>query len=182
MELRLRPYKPSDADVILSWVKDEQALRKWATDRYPNYPVTPADMNHKYFVCNGDCAQPDNFYPMTAFCEDKIVGHLTMRFTDPEKMILRFSFVIVDDSLRGKGYGRQMLQLALRYAFEILKVKKVTLGVLTNNPGAYYCYKAVGFREVPLEKPKYYHLMGEQVECLEMEQEMGSSGSPKDCR
>ncbi len=170
MNLRLRPYKPSDADVILSWVRDEDTFRKWASDRYPDYPITPADMNHKYFVCNGDCTESDNFYPMTAFCENKIVGHLTMRFIDEEKTILRFSFVIVDDSLRGKGYGKQMLQLALRYAFDILKVKKVTLGVLENNPGAYRCYKAVGFRDVPMEKSKYYHLMGKKVECLEMEQ------------
>ena len=169
MNMRLRPYKPCDATTILSWVKDEDTFRKWVTDRYPNYPITEAEMNHKYLECNGDCMEPDNFYPMTACCEGKIVGHLIMRFTDAQKTVLRFGFVIVDDSLRGAGYGKKMLLLALKYAFEIMKVRKVTIGVLENNPRAYHCYKAVGFRDVPMEVPEYYHLMGANVKCLELE-------------
>lgn len=39
-----------------------------------------------------------------------------------------------------------MLKAALRYAFDILKAEKVTLGVFENNEPAYYCYKAAGFR------------------------------------
>jgi RimJ/RimL family protein N-acetyltransferase len=169
--LRLRPYKPCDANTILGWIKDEDAFRKWSTDRYPHYPITAEEMNHKYMDCNGDCAEPDNFYPMTAFDDSGIVGHLIMRFTDAEKSTLRFGFVIVDDSRRGMGYGKQMLGLALRFAFDILKVQKVTLGVLENNPGAYHCYKAAGFKDVPMDKPEYYHLMGEKIKCLELETE-----------
>jgi RimJ/RimL family protein N-acetyltransferase len=70
-----------------------------------------------------------------------------------------------------KGYGKQMLGLALRFAFDILKVQKVTLGVLENNPGAYHCYKAAGFKDVPMDEPEYYHLMGEKIKCLELETE-----------
>ncbi len=169
--MRLRPYKPCDAATILSWVRDEDTFRKWVTDRYPRYPITAEEMNHKYFACNGDCVEPDNFYPMTAFDENGLVGHLILRFTDAEKTVLRFGFVIVDDSRRGTGCGRQMLRLALKYAAEILKARKVTIGVLENNPGAYRCYKSVGFRDVPEETPVYYHLMGEDVKCLELEWE-----------
>ena len=167
--LRLRPYKPSDAETILKWIKDEDAFRKWSTDRYPYYPITATDMNHKYMDCNGDCVEPDNFYPMTAFDDSGIVGHLIMRFTDAEKSTLRFGFVIVDDSKRGKGYGKQMLGLAIRFAFDILKVQKVTLGVLENNPGAYHCYKVAGFKDAPMDEPEYYQLMGEKIKCLELE-------------
>ena len=45
--LRLRPYKPSDADAILGWIKNEDVFRKWSADRYDHYPITAADMNHK---------------------------------------------------------------------------------------------------------------------------------------
>ncbi len=169
MSMRLRPYKPSDAETILSWVKDEQTFRKWVTDRYPNYPITEKEMNHKYLECNGDCEDPDNFYPITAVDESGIVGHMIMRLTDREKAVLRFGFVIVDASKRGKGYGKQMIQLALKYAFEILKVEKVTIGVLENNPGAYHCYKAAGFQDAATEMPEHYYLLGEKVRCLELE-------------
>lgn len=171
MDIKLRPYKPSDASTILTWVRDEETFRRWVTDRYPTYPITEADMNYKYFQCNGDCPEPDNFYPFTAFCEEGILGHLIMRYTDAKKSVLRFGFVILDDSLRGKGYGKQMLKLAVKYAFDILKVQKVTLGVLENNPGAYHCYKSAGFRDVPQETPEYYDLLGQRIRCLELEQE-----------
>lgn len=167
--MRLRPYKSADAEVILSWVRDEDTFRKWSTDRYDHYPITPADMNYKYFGCNGDCPEADNFYPMTAVKDGRIVGHLILRFTDPERMVLRFGFVIVDDSKRGAGYGREMIRLALKYAFEILKVRKVTIGVLENNPGAYRCYRAVGFRDASAAEPIVYSLLGEKVKCLELE-------------
>lgn len=41
-----------------------------------------------------------------------------------------------------------MVQMAIRYAFDMLKAEKITLGVFENNPAAYYCYKAAGFQEV----------------------------------
>ena len=166
--LRLRPYKKCDAKYIVSWVKDEVSLRKWSSDRYETFPIMADDMNKKYVDNNGDCAEEDNFYPMTAFDESGVVGHLIMRFTDEEKRVLRFGFVIVDDTKRGKGYGKEMLQLAIKYAFEILKVEKITLGVFENNPAAYACYKSVGFREIEMEKPWYYRGLGEAWKVIEM--------------
>ncbi len=150
--LRLRPYKSCDAKEIVTWCKDEVSFRKWSGNRWESYPLTEAVMNQKYIECNGDCEEEDNFYPMTAFDESGAVGHLIMRFTDEKKTTLRFGFVIVDDAKRGMGYGKEMLQLALKYAFEILKVEKVTLGVFDNNMPAYYCYKAAGFKDVKLDK------------------------------
>ena len=167
--LKLRPYKPSDAEAIVSWIKDERALRKWSSDRYGIYPITAEDINHKYLDCNGDCEEPDNFYPMTLVDECGPVGHLILRYTNKEKSIIRFGFVIVDDSKRGKGYGKRMLQMAIRYAFDMLKAEEITLGVFENNPSAYFCYKAAGFQEVPVEQEFIFEILGEQWKCIELE-------------
>ena len=167
--LRLRPYKACDAKTIVGWIHDEVSLRQWSADRYGSYPVTEEDMNKKYMDCNGDCFNTDDFYPVTAFDESGVVGHLIMRFTDEEKQVLRFGFVIVDDTKRGRGYGKQMLLLAIKYAFEILKVAKITLGVFENNKAAYYCYKAAGFKEIASEKEEYYNILGQKWKCIEME-------------
>ncbi len=167
--LRLRPYKNSDAKYIVSWIKDEVSLRKWSSDRYGAYPITAEDVNQKYVDNNGDCSEEDNFYPMTAFDENGVVGHLILRFTNKEKSVLRFGFVIVDDTKRGKGYGKEMLRLAIKFAFEILKVEKTTLGVFENNPAAHACYKAVGFKDKISDKPWYYRGLGEAWKVIEME-------------
>ena len=46
--MRLRPYKPCDAEIIVSWCKDEAAFRRWTSDRYDKFPITAEDMNKKY--------------------------------------------------------------------------------------------------------------------------------------
>ena len=163
--LKLRPYKKCDAPRIISWIKDEVSFRRWCADRYESYPIRAEDMIAHY----AETEYSDTFFPFTAFDESGVVGHLIMRYTDSEKKQLRFGFIIVDDSKRGKGYGREMLRLALRYAFEILGAEKVTLGVFENNPAAYRCYKSVGFMDVTLDTPEYYHILGEDWKCLELE-------------
>jgi len=167
--LKLRPYKPQDAETIIRWIKDERALRLWSSDRYGDYPVTAEDMNYKYLECNGDCEEPDNFYPMTAVSEEGIVGHLILRYTDKEQKTIRIGFVIVDDTKRGKGYGKRMIQMATRYAFLMLQAEKVTLGVFENNSSAYYCYKTAGFEEIETDRKFVYEFSGEQWNCIEME-------------
>ena len=106
---------------------------------------------------------------MTAFDESGVVGHLIMRFTDEAKKNLRFGFVIVDDSKRGKGYGKEMLKLASKYAFEILHVDRISLGVFENNPSAIHCYEAAGFKQVQKEETESYTCLGEIRYCIEME-------------
>lgn len=52
MNLTLRPYKPSDAAVITSWLKSEYLMRQWCADRYERYPVTSEEMNayHERYI------------------------------------------------------------------------------------------------------------------------------------
>lgn len=168
-QLILRPYKPSDAEIIAGWIKDEKAFRKWSSDRYNAYPITAADINYKYQECNGDCDEPDNFYPMTATDSNGPIGHLIFRYTNSSKTTIRLGFIIVDDSKRGLGYGKQMVQMAIHYAFDMLKASKITLGVFDNNPAAYYCYKAAGFQEIPMEDDLVFEILGEKWKCIEME-------------
>jgi len=161
--IRLRPYKKCDAKYITTWMKDEVAFRKWCADRYESYPIGPEDMNAQYEATEDG----DTFFPMTAFDESGVVGHMIMRFTDDAKLELRFGFVIVDDSKRGKGYGREMIGLAMKYAFEILKVKKITIGVFDNNESAYKCYISSGFRETG--EDSFCTILGQEWRCVELE-------------
>ncbi len=162
--LRLRPYRASDAAAIVSWSEDESAFRRWSADRFPAYPITAEDFNRHYSAM----AESDSFYAFTAFDETGIVGHLIMRFTDKEKTILRFGFVIADPRKRGQGNGREMLELAVRYAFGCLKAETITLGVFENNVPAYRCYQAAGFRELPCRSECWYHIGNEDWKCIEM--------------
>ena len=166
--MKLRPYKRNDAKTILGWIKDELTFRRWSSDRYEKYPITEDDINYKYFDCNGDCAEPDNFYPLTAVENGEIVGHLILRYTDACQKTIRIGFVIVDDSKRGKGYGKRMIQMAIKYAKEMLQAEKITIGVFANNESAYRCYLAAGFKVIEGAET-VCEILSEKWTCVEME-------------
>ena len=105
----------------------------------------------------------------TAIDDNEIVGFFTMRRPTESFDELRFGFVVVDLEKRGKGYGKRILQLGLKYAKEIFGAKKVSLGVFENNEPAYRCYKAVGFNDVILDKTEKYQVLGEEWNCVELE-------------
>lgn len=164
--LRLRPYKACDAEIITAWLKNEYAFRQWSADRYDKYPICADDMNTYYDKERNNA----NLFAMTAFDETGPVGHFTMRYPQAENLDeVRLGFVIVDDEKRGMGYGKEMVTLAVQYAFDFLKVKKVSLGVFENNQTALHCYRACGFTEVSVEKTESYLCMGETWNCIEME-------------
>lgn len=161
MALRLQPYNINDTEIILSWSKDERSFYKWSAGVLGDYPITKEQFG---FV--------NNLIAFTAIDDDEIVGFFTMRRPSESFDELRFGFVIVDPEKRGKGYGKSMLRLGLKFAFEIYGAKRVTLGVFENNESAYHCYKAVGFKDVVLEKTETYTVLGEEWKCLELEMDL----------
>lgn len=159
--LRLRPYKNCDASEIVNWIQDKKSFRMWCSDRYESFPVTADEMNFKYFDCNGDCVETDNFYPMTAYDEDGIKGHFIIRYINGDTQNVRLGLVIVDPDFRGQGLGKEMIGLGLDYAFNFLMVNRVTIGVFDCNMGAYYCYLSAGFKNVPVETGEGFHYKDE---------------------
>lgn len=155
--LRLRPYKIEDADTIITWSKDERVFYQWSAGIMGEYPLTQEKFR---FV--------ESLMAFSAFDENEIVGFFTLR--NPGGVIdeLRMGFVIVDPSQRGRGKGKEMLELGLRYAFDVYGAKKVSLGVFENNEQAYYCYKAAGFKDVILDEIETYKILDEEWKCAEM--------------
>lgn len=167
--LRLRPYKKCDAANIAGWSADERTYYIWGGYRFGDYPVTEEMINSKYFDNNGDCIEEDNFYPFTAFDDTGAVGHFILRYTSGNNRIIRIGWVIVDGSKRGMGYGKEMIHLALEYAFDIFKAEKVTIGVFEKNTPAYKCYLSSGFRNAENTPDSYEELMGENMKIVELE-------------
>ena len=159
-----RNYQESDAEEILKWINGEREFRLWSADRYDKYPVVSDDINNNY----NKCKSQGLFCPMTLVSDDdKIIGHLILRKSNKGEHAIRLGFIIVDNSLRGKGYGKKIINEAIRYAKENLNADEINLGVFTVNEPAIRCYKAVGFEEVGLEK-NVYKFKDENWDCVEM--------------
>lgn len=163
--LRLRPYNKDDAEIIMSWIKDESAFYKWTAGVLGEYPISEEQFN-----------TVSNLMAFTAIDDNDVVGFFTMRRPNEFFDELRFGFVIVDSRKRGRGYGKNMLKLGLKYAKEIFGVNKVSLGVFKNNEPAYYCYKAIGFENVEMNETEKYAVMGEKWDCIELEMKLIQNG------
>ena len=155
----IRTFKKEDAPIILGWIKNKTDLRKWSADRYRDYPATPDEMAQLY--------APDNMTPLTAEDENgNVIAHIAIRIPDiVNPKAVKLGFIIVDDSLRGKGYGKELIRQTIEYARKNLNATSISLGVFKNNPPALHCYESVGFRKIGLET---YNIDGDTWEVIEM--------------
>ena len=154
--IRLRPYKDSDEESVLSWCRDEKTFVMWTAGILGPYPLTGEG-----FKKTGELMR------FTALYEKNAVGFFTARNPKEDMNELRFGFVIVSPELRSKGVGRTMLRLGLKYAFEVYGANRVTLGVFNENRPALSCYRAAGFRETG--ERETYNVGGKTLVALEME-------------
>lgn len=161
--LRVRPYRKDDAKDIVTWCKDEETFLKWSAGILGEYPISVQRME------DATSGRMDNarYFPFVAVEDRQVVGFFTLRHPGETDDELRFGFVIVNPDLRGKGYGKKMMQLGMKFAIEVYGASKVSLGVFENNQSAYYCYKAAGFIENGHTED--YELMGKQWKCIDME-------------
>lgn len=167
IRLRVRPYRRGDAEEIVKWCDNEEAFYKWSAGILGEYPLTV----QRFTDATSGRDDNDKYFPFSAVDENGVVGFFTLRQPEDDYEELRFGFVILNPAVRGKGYGKQMLKLGLKFALDVYGAKSVRLGVFENNPSAYYCYKAVGFWETG--KSEEYGIKGKEWKCLEMEYKDG---------
>ena len=143
--MELRDFKQEDAKIIAGWLRTEDELYRWSADRFNKYPLSGDDINESY----GPQKESGRFFPLTAVDENgDVLGHFIIRYPrEDDDRSVRFGFVIVNPSLRGKGYGKEMLLQGIEYVRENLPASRIDLGVFENNESARRCYEAVGFKE-----------------------------------
>lgn len=141
--MRIRPYiSTKDFDVIKGWISDERTHAMWCANLI-KYPLEKD--NFESVLLEVATNFGDSAYVATAD-NGKVIGFFCYSVNlDTNEGMLKF--VIVDGEIRGKGVGKEMLGLALKYAFEITKAKAVQLNVFSENTRAKKCYLSVGFSE-----------------------------------
>ncbi|MCR4720840.1 MAG: GNAT family N-acetyltransferase [Lachnospiraceae bacterium] len=142
--MKLRDYKQEDGSIIAGWLRSEEELYKWSADRFNKYPLTGKDIYENY----APQLETRRFYSLTAEDDSgEVVGHFIIRYPrEDDDSSVRFGFVIVSPSCRGKGYGKEMLRLGTEYVKEHLAATRIDLGVFENNDSARHCYESVGFK------------------------------------
>lgn len=162
--LSFRDFAYTDADLILSWIDSERALRLWSADTYGEYPLNSSDIISRYELIRSN--HGENVRILMAEEDGVPAGHIVLRRLGDEKDTVRFGYIIVDSRIRGRGYGKKLLSLAEDYAIRCYGAQRLTLGVFENNLPAFKCYSSFGFCECSDELVK---IGDESWKCLELE-------------
>lgn len=141
--MRLRPYIAcKDYDEIKNWITDERTHAMWCANLI-HFPIDKDNFEAVMY----EFAERFSDSQYVATSEDgKLIGFFSysVNLETNEGML---KFVVTNPEYRGMGYGKAMLKLAVKYAFEITKVKAVHLNVFQENERAKKCYESVGFCE-----------------------------------
>ncbi len=141
--MRIRPYIDSkDFDELKNWITEERAHAMWCANLI-NYPIEKE--NFKKIML--EAAERFGDSPYVATSQDgQLMGFFCYSANmDTNEGMLKF--VMMNPEYRGKGYGKEMLKLALKYAFDITNVQTVQLNVFPENEQAKKCYESIGFKE-----------------------------------
>jgi RimJ/RimL family protein N-acetyltransferase len=139
--IKLEPFKPSDFDTFISLLDNREILITIA-GTYFSYPVTHGQLQ-KYLDDETSTA-------FNVLDNDTIIGHAEI--IDMGKGLYKLDKVIIDQKIRGKGYGQQLINMLLEYSFEKLNAAIVELNVYDWNAAGIRCYEKTGFTFNPEKK------------------------------
>jgi RimJ/RimL family protein N-acetyltransferase len=149
----LRPPRREDIESWLVWMNDPEITR---------------------FLCNRAIygytrKQEEEFYESiqnpgrsdAVFSADTLdglhIGSVGLHAINWEWRKAELGILIGRKDLWNKGYCREMMQLAVRFAFDRMNLHRVYLYVSCRNTGGIKCYERVGFkREGILRQSRYY--------------------------
>ena len=153
--MHLRFYnEQTDFIHITKWIQDEKTHALWCANLL-SYPLSEEEL-HNYliehnlkFSSQSQCdtirneKEYDGAY-VYADENEQPVGFFAYTVNEEDKSgFLRF--IMVDNTLRGKGYGTGMLRELQRFAYEKTGVNSIRLIVFDVNIAARTCYEKAGF-------------------------------------
>lgn len=138
----LRPIRKGDLKYIESWINDPE-VQYYAQEEYPFY------FNSwlvRYIYNEG--IKGNRLIFMIEDKEGNVIGELWLYPIDYNKKVSELVITIGRKNLRGKGYGKDVIDAVKKYCFEQLGINSIFLKVFSFNTRAINCYKSCGFKVI----------------------------------
>ena len=78
--------------------------------------------------------------------DDKVIGEVGLRHYSDETKECELSVHMMNDSVKGKGYGTQAEKLAIDYAFDVLGAESIFAESLIKNTRSQHIMEKMGFK------------------------------------
>ncbi len=140
-KVRLTAVTQSDLPTLSQWWADADFLRLY--DSVPAYPKTEAQLAKR--VEEGQQGETTFLFGIRPLTGGALIGLLELDGVMWTHGTTFVSIAIGDKENRGKGYGREAMQLGLDFAFRELNLHRVCLTVFSYNEAAIKLYEGLGF-------------------------------------
>lgn len=90
---------------------------------------------------------------------DSVIGEIYLKHIDIENQTSEFGVALINDTVKGKGYGTEAIELLITYSFENLNLKQLTATSVHRNVRSQHILQKLGFKYTHEdEKFKHYKL------------------------
>ncbi len=145
----LRAVEPSDIEKLYLWENDMQMWHQSNTKApFSKYLMEQYVMNAQQDIY---AAKQLRLMIDTNKGEYKTVGCIDLFDFDPANRRAGIG-ILIDENDRGKGYGKESLELMIDYVFDTLNLHQLFCNILETNEVSLNIFKAVGFKEVGLKR------------------------------
>ena len=149
----LREIRLSDANRnYCCWMNDpeinqylESRFEKWSIKKLKSY-VSAIKKNPSYV-----------FLAIIAKNRNKHIGNIKIGPVDRVHKFADVGIIIGEKSFWGKGIATEAIRLIVRYAFNKLKLHKLTAGAYANNIGSVKAFQKAGFLIEGIRKKQYLY-------------------------
>ena len=149
--LALRPLRIADVtDAYLRWMTDPD-VTQFLESRF--HGVTRESLTA--FV---DAMEQNADSVMLAIIErdgDHHVGNIKIGPIDRHHLVADIGLLIGEKACWGRGYATEAIGLAVRYAFDLLPLRRLTAGAYANNVGSIRAFEKVGFIREGVRRQHY---------------------------
>jgi RimJ/RimL family protein N-acetyltransferase len=146
----LRPITADDLPQLMVWFNDPE-LRGLTGEIFP---TDPRGMEEFLERIHNDKERV--WFAVVLQENDRLVGETGLLRMFPAWRTTDLSIILGDPEAWGKGYGREVMELMLDYAFGTLNFHRVAIGVVGTNERALKFYERIGFKREGIQRDGYF--------------------------
>ena len=139
----LSPCSVDDAKKWTEWFNDLEITIPLGDEAYTPFSFEKCQEDVRNVIQN-----QEHMFSVVELENDALIGRCLLFSIDWVNRHAMLGIVIGEKNYWNNGYGQDAVTLLLDYAFTLLNLNNVMLGVMAFNERAIQCYKNVGFQEI----------------------------------
>mgnify|MGYP000615538824 CR=1 FL=1 len=139
--LFLSPVNPEDAESYTAWINDlETSLNLTFAPKIVSERKEREILEHM--------SKEGVNFAIVELDSETLMGNCGLLNIDQVHRTAELGIFLGEAERRGRGYGREAIELLLDYSFNLLNLHSIMLRVRSYNPMGIDCYRKIGFREI----------------------------------